>query len=65
MAGPAIIIDDRGFSNGEYKKYRSTQEQIQQNQRENQAQRQRDERARNESGASQNTNNTDRRHSKV
>ena len=65
MAGPTIIIDDRGFSNGEYKKYRSTQEQIQQNQRENLAQRQRDERARNESSGTQNTNNTDRRQNHV
>jgi len=58
-----IIINDRFYSSdGEYKKYRSTQEQIRQNQQENQVQRQRDERARNESVGNQNTNtNAERR----
>ena len=58
-----IIINDRFYSSdGEYKKYRSTQEQIRENQRENQIQRQRDEQARNESTGNQNTStNTVRR----
>lgn len=42
------IIIDRFYKDGEYKKYRSTEEQIQENQRENQLQRQRDEQARDE-----------------
>lgn len=61
MADPRIVIHDR-FSDGESKQYHSTQEQIRENQRENQVQRQRDERARSESSGCQNTNNnTDRR----
>jgi hypothetical protein len=56
-----IVIHDR-FSDGESKQYRSTPEQIRENQRENQAQRERDDRARSETTGSQNThNNTDRR----
>jgi hypothetical protein len=43
-----IIIDNRSVSNGEYKKYPSNQEQLEQNQRDKEIQRQRDERARNE-----------------
>lgn len=41
-----IIINNR--VEGEYKKYPSNQEQLQQNQRDKEVQRQRDERARNE-----------------
>ncbi len=44
--GTRIIIDNRFISDGEYKKYRSDQEQLRQNQREKEVQRQRDERAR-------------------
>jgi len=43
-----IIVDNRFTYDGEYKKYRSTQEQIDQNRREKIIQRERDERARNE-----------------
>lgn len=46
-----IIINGRFSSDGEYKKYRSTQEQIDRNQRDKFIQRQRDERARNEANA--------------
>ena len=56
MAEPRIVILDR-FSDGESKQYRSTPEQIRQNQQENAAQRVRDERARSESTACRNTNN--------
>jgi hypothetical protein len=42
-----IIIDNR-WVEGEIKKYRSNQEQLQQNQREKEAQRRTDERAQNE-----------------
>jgi hypothetical protein len=48
-----IIINDRFVSDGEYKKYRSTQEQIEQNQLEKQEQRQRDEQARSEQSRDQ------------
>ena len=44
--GTKIIIDNRFIADGEYKKYRSDKEQLQQNQREKEVQRQRDERAR-------------------
>ncbi len=44
--GTRIIIDNGFISDGEYKKYRSDQEQLQQNQREKEVQRQRDDRAR-------------------
>jgi hypothetical protein len=44
-----IIIDSRFISDGEYKRYPSNQEQLQQNQRDKEVQRQRDERARDES----------------
>jgi hypothetical protein len=53
-----IIIDNRFTHGGEYKKYRSTQEQIQQNQREKLVQRERDERARNEANRNGNNGNT-------
>ena len=56
MAEPRIVIRER-FSDGESKQYRSTPEQIRQNQQENAAQRVRDERARSESTAFRNTNN--------
>jgi len=46
--GTQRVIDNRFISDGEVKKYRSTQEQIDQNQREKETQRMRDERARNE-----------------
>ena len=46
IMNPRIVIDERFYSDGEFKKYRSTPEQIQQNQRANEVQRQRDERAR-------------------
>ncbi len=42
-----IIIDNR-WADGEYKKYRSNQEQLEQNQREKEVQRERDDRARNQ-----------------
>ncbi len=42
-----IIIDNR-WVEGEIKKYRSNQEQLQQNQREKEVQRQRDEQAQND-----------------
>jgi hypothetical protein len=45
-----IIINNRVISDGEYKKYPSDREQLQQNQRDKEVQRQRDERARNEAG---------------
>jgi hypothetical protein len=51
-----IVIDTRFTYDGEYKKYRSTQEQIQQNQREKLVQRERDERARNEANTNGNGN---------
>jgi len=44
--GTKIIIDNRLISDGEYKKYRSDEEQIQRNQREKQVQSERDRRAR-------------------
>jgi hypothetical protein len=44
--GTKIITDNRLISDGEYKKYRSDQEQLQQNQREKEVQKQRDELAR-------------------
>jgi len=56
------IIIDRRYTDGESKKYRSTQEQIEQNRRENEAQRLRDESARaealrnQESSANRNAN---------
>lgn len=40
------IIIDRGYRQGETKKYQSTREEVRQNRLENEAQRQRDERAR-------------------
>jgi len=43
-----IIIDNRILSDGEYKQYRSNEEQLQQNQRDKEVQRERDERARNQ-----------------
>ena len=46
--GTKIIIDNRFGSDGEYKQYPSNQEQLKQNQRDKEVQRQRDERARNE-----------------
>jgi hypothetical protein len=49
-----IIINGRFSSDGEYKKYRSTQDQIDRNQRDKIIQRQRDERARNEANANGN-----------
>ncbi|MFN2532157.1 MAG: hypothetical protein ABR555_12760 [Pyrinomonadaceae bacterium] len=49
-----IVIDTRFTYDGEYKKYRSTQEQIQQNQREKLVQRERDERARSEANSNAN-----------
>ncbi len=58
------IIIDRFYKDGEYKKYQSTQEEIQQNRTENEAQRQRDELARAEalrnqdSSANRNANRT-------
>lgn len=57
------IIIDRIYTEGEYKKYRSTEEQIQQNQRENQLQRQRDEQARTESVRRQDSNTDSDNHS--
>ncbi len=51
-----IIINDRFTYDGESKKYRSTPEQIQQNQREIAAQRERDERAREEANRNVNDN---------
>jgi len=57
-----VIVEKRGYWDGEYKKYRSTEEQIRQNQQENANQRARDERARNESIPCQDRdNNSDRR----
>ena len=56
------IIIDRNYRDGESKKYQSTQEEIDQNRRANEAQRQRDERARvealrnQESSANRNAN---------
>lgn len=44
--GTKLVIDNRFISDGEYKKYRSNPEQLQQNQREKEVQRERDERAR-------------------
>lgn len=52
-----IIIDNRFVSDGEYKKYPSNQEQLQQNQRDKEVQRQRDERARTESNNTRCGNN--------
>jgi len=57
MPETKIIIDNRFSYDGEYKKYRSTQEQIQQNQREKLIQRERDERARNEANRNGKNNN--------
>jgi len=54
--GTKLVIGTKFTYEGEFKKYRSTQEQIQQNQREKLVQRERDERARNE--ASQNGNSS-------
>ena len=51
-----IIIDNLIISDGEYKEYRSNEEQLQQNQRDKEIQRQRDERARNEARADRNSN---------
>jgi hypothetical protein len=45
----ARIIFDKFYTNGEYKKYRSTQAEIEENRRQNQLQRERDDQARNES----------------
>jgi len=56
------IVIDRRYGDGESKKYQSTQEQIEQNRRENEAQRLRDELARaealrnQESSANRNAN---------
>lgn len=44
--GTRIIIDNGFISNGENKKYRSDEAELQQNQREKEVQRARDERAR-------------------
>jgi hypothetical protein len=49
-----IIINNRSTSDGEHKKYRSTQEQIDRNKREKVIQRERDERARAEANRSSN-----------
>ena len=43
--GTKIVIDNRIGYNGEFKKYPSTQEQIERNQRDKDIQRQRDEQA--------------------
>ncbi len=51
-----IVIDTPFTYDGEYKKYRSTPEQIQQNQREKLVQRERDERARSEANSNANGN---------
>jgi hypothetical protein len=51
-----IIINDRFTYDWESKKYRSTPEQIQQNRNEIAAQRERDERAREEANQNTNTN---------
>jgi hypothetical protein len=54
---PETIIVNRWLYDGEYKKYRSTQEQIDRNERDKSIQRERDERARTEanSGSSNNS----------
>ena len=49
-----IIIDNRFGSEGEYKQYRSNEEQLQRYQREKEVQRERDERARNEANRNSN-----------
>jgi len=54
--GTRIIIDNGFISNGENKKYRSDEAELQQNQREKEVQRARDERAR-EQAANGNGNN--------
>lgn len=51
-----IIVERKDYWDGVCKKYRSTDEQVRENQRENQLQRQRDERARSESLGQQNGN---------
>ncbi len=52
-----IIIDNRLGPDGEYKQYRSNQEQLEQNQRDKEVQRQRDERAKSQA-ANQNSTKT-------
>ena len=49
-----IVITGRFPSDGEYKKYRSTKEQIERNQRDKLIQRERDERARSEANLTTN-----------
>ena len=51
MSSTRIVINNV-YSDGEYKKYQSTQEQIDQNRAANQAQRERDESAQNQSSQS-------------
>jgi hypothetical protein len=46
--GTKIVIDKRITYDGEFKKYRTTNDQIRQNEREKNIQRERDERARNQ-----------------
>jgi len=52
----AVIIKGADSWGSEYKKYRSTEEHIQHNQRENQIQRERNERARSENTGQRRTN---------
>ena len=54
-----VIIQRTDSWGGEYKKYRSTEEQIRQNQRENQIQRERSERARSENAGQTTNRSTD------
>ena len=57
---PETIIVNRWPNDGEYKKYRSTQEQIDRNEREKLVQRERDERARAEANNATNNNSAQR-----
>jgi hypothetical protein len=50
-----VIIQNKESWGSEYKKYRSTEEHIRQNQQENRIQRERDERARSERSTNQNS----------
>lgn len=52
---PEIIIVNRWPYDGKYKKYRSTQEQIDRNERDKSVQRERDERARKEANNATNS----------